>query len=94
MARIQKGGLFQIRGLYKSMDWNKRAISLAPVRGHYGTSFIIYGMDHAYFGLISVHGLKINHGFEINHLCEFSGGRSRILDQLISTSDKMIKYAL
>ena len=32
---------------------------------------IVYVMDHTYFVLILVHGLKINHGFEINHLCEF-----------------------
>ena len=43
---------------------------LAPAHDHYWTS-VLYALDHAYFMLISVHGLKINHGFEINHLCEF-----------------------
>ena len=48
MAQIHKGGLFQIHGLFKSMDWSKRELSLQ----------LLYAMDHAYFVLILVHGLK------------------------------------
>ena len=29
---------------------------------------LLYALNHAYFALILVHGLKINHRFEINHL--------------------------
>ena len=34
---------------------------------------LLYPMDHAYFMLILVHGLKINHIFEINHIFGNSG---------------------
>ena len=71
-AWIRKGGLFQICGLFKSVDGNKHEIkSVLPLCAVIIGPQLLYTLDHAYFALISVLGLKINHGLEINHLCEF-----------------------
>ena len=43
---------------------------LAPVRSLLNLG-LLYALDHAYFTLILIYGLKINYEFEINHLREF-----------------------
>ena len=48
------------------MDRNKHVL---PLRAVIIWTAVLYMLDHAYFTLILVHGLKINHRFEINHLC-------------------------
>ena len=67
MARIHKGGLFQSRGLFKSMDLKKCEICVS-CRCVWSLLDLSYGnaLDHAYFMLILVDGLKINHRFQIN----------------------------
>ena len=71
-TRIHKDDLFEICGLFKSMDWNRHEIRVScPCAQSLLDLSLLYAMDHAYFTLISAHGLTINHRFEISHLCEF-----------------------
>ena len=62
-----------IQRLFISNPWflqkDPKSVSCPFTRSSLDLSYCM-GLDHTYFVLISVHGLKINHRFEINHLCE------------------------
>ena len=59
LARMHKSGLFQICGLFQSMDWNKCEISVIQhIHKPRSNNDRTQGQDTLYFALISVHGFK------------------------------------